>query len=147
MARVTAISRATGRVIRRATARPVTRATRAARPAAPAIRWARSRIGDRSADAQLLFLSQAAPAATAIALVSSVRCCLAKAETSAAANAAVSPASSATAARATARKASASLSPSASPRAARRTGPALSLIAGQAEPVPATQHGLHDLRI
>ena len=80
-------------------------------------------------------------------LVSSVRCWLARAETSAAANAAVSPASSAIAASATARNASASRSPSASPRAPRRAGPAVSFIAGQAEPVPAAQHGLHDLRI
>lgn len=43
------------------------------------VRWARSSIGDRSADAQLLFWSHAAPAATAIALVSSVRCWLARA--------------------------------------------------------------------
>ena len=63
--------------------------------------------------------SQAAPAATAIALVSSVCCRVASAETSAAANAAVSPASSATAASATARNASASRRPSVSPRARR----------------------------
>jgi hypothetical protein len=63
------------------------------------------------------------PGRDAIALVSSVRCCLARAETSAAANAAVSPARSATAASATARNASASRSPSASPRAPRRAGP------------------------
>ena len=90
---------------------------------------------------------RAAPAATAIALVSPVRCQQARAETSAAAKAAVSPASTATPASATARNTSASRSPSASPRAPRRAGPAPSLIAGQAEPVSAAQHGLHDLRI
>ena len=37
MARVAAISRTTGRVIRRATASPVSNASRAARPAAPAM--------------------------------------------------------------------------------------------------------------
>ena len=184
MARVAAISRVTGRVIRRATASPVSSASRAARPAAPAMarsnavsrtrsaalspervdrttavptRWpwattgrldcgpgaaakpseevttrpagsriwtaapvcvARSRTRERPADDQVLFRSQAAPAATAMALPRSLRCWRARLETSAAANAAVSPASSATAASATRRKASASRRPSVPPRAA-----------------------------
>jgi trimeric autotransporter adhesin len=215
MARVTAMSRVTGRVIRRATASPVTRASSAARPAAPAMarssaasrtrsaalspepvdrtsavptRWwpttigrldpgpvaalksdeatttrpprsrirtavpvlvASSRTGERSsADQVSLFRSHAAPAATAIALASSERCLAARAETSAAANAAVSPASRATAASATPTKASASRRPSAPPRPSRPgVAAAGSVITGQAEPVAAAEHGLHDLRI
>ena len=81
------------------------------------------------------------PAATAIAVVSSVRCRLASPDTSAAVNAAVSPASSATAASATARNASASRS------AMVPCGEGRSSITGQAEPVAAAQHGLHDLRV
>jgi hypothetical protein len=66
------------------------------------------------------FRSHAAPAATAIALVSSACCRVARAETSAAANAAVSPARSAIAARATEMNASASRRPRG---AAARCGP------------------------
>ena len=51
MARVTAISRVTGRVIRRATASPVSSASRAARPAAPAM--ARSSAACRTRSAAL----------------------------------------------------------------------------------------------
>ena len=226
MARVTAMIRSTGRVIRRAMASPVSSASTAASPAAPKMArsrsdcsaWsalarpepvnrttasptrspltstgrallrrrrlrgetrrgdddlaglirgsgpprrsgsARSSTGDRSAAAQLSFLSHAAPAATAIALVRSARCWLVRAETSAAASAAVSPASRATAASATERKASASRRPSVLPRdAGVDAGPAgeadadagtpASLIAGQAQPVPAAQDRLHDLRL
>ena len=210
--RVTAMIRSTGRVIRRAMASPVSRASSAANPAAPkmarssAVRsawsalaspepvnrtsarparsprttigapvagsddwvvkpgedettdpcrsriWtsapacpARSSTGARSAAVQLSFLSQAAPAATAIALVSSACCRVARAETSAAANPAVSPATRATAARATEMKASASRSPRAVRRdAGTNGGPPPSVIAGEAQPVSAAHHGLHD---
>jgi hypothetical protein len=56
---------------------------------------ARSRTGDRSADAQLESRSQAAPAATEIAVARSVCCRLASDQTSAEAKAAASLASSA----------------------------------------------------
>jgi len=112
------------------------------------VRAARSSTGDRSAPAQLLFRSQAAAAATATAAVSSLRCRPVSADTSAAANAAVSPASRAIAASATARKSSPSRSPIASPRtAAPGGGLSSSAIAGQPQPVPAAQDGLHDLGI
>src|ERR1700730_12190491 len=86
----------------------------------------------------------------------SALCWLVRFETSAAAKAAVSPASRATAVSATERKASASRRPSVLPReaaagpgpggdAAAGSGPA-SVIAGQAQPVPAAQDRLHDLR-
>ena len=109
-----------------------------------------SALGKSSADDQLLFRSHAAPAATAMALVSSVRCWAARAETSVAANAAVSPASNATAASATETNASASRRPSVSPRPARPGGPAgpgglaSSVIAGQAEALTAAHDGLDD---
>ena len=105
---------------------------------------ARSRTGERSAVDQVWFPSHAAPAADAIAPASSVRCWLARFETSAAANAAVSPASSATAASATVMNARASRRPSALPRVAGSGSAAWSVIAGQAEPVTATQDRLDD---
>src|SRR6202167_6223977 len=100
------------------------------------VRAARSSTGDRSAVGQLSLCSHAAAAATAIAVVSSWRCLLARPDTSAAAKAAVRPARSATA----------SGRPSASPRAAGRCGgPAPpSAIAGEAQPVTAAQHCLDD---
>src|SRR5580693_2072634 len=140
------------------------------------VRVARSSTGDRSAEPQLSPRSQAAAAAAVIALVRSARCWLVRAETSAAARPAVSPASRATAASATERKASASRRPRVLPRKAKAdagpagdadagTGPAgdgdagtepagdaeadagsASVIAGQAQPVPAAQDRLHDLR-
>ncbi len=195
IARVTAMIFSTGRVIRLATASPVSMAASAASPAAPAmarssatsrarsalprpapvnrttasparsprttigvpVGWlaarapkpgddattwpdrsriwisaptlaARSSTGDGSAAAQLSFRSHAAPAATAIALVSSVCCRLARAQTSAAANAAVSPARSAIAARATEMNASASRRPRVPLRVAACAPP--SVIAG-----------------
>src|SRR5689334_10532756 len=87
------------------------------------VRVARSTTGPRLASVQLSVRFHAAAAATAIALVRSDRCRLARLETSAAANTAASRASSATAASATPIKASASRRPIGSPREPARTAP------------------------
>src|SRR5215470_2343655 len=94
----------------------------------------------RSGPDQPLPASQAAPATTVIACVSSSRCLAARLETSAAENAAVSPASSATARRATLTKARAS-------RSLIGPEPPDLAISGQAEPVAAPEHRLDDLRV
>src|SRR6185437_8932019 len=213
IARVTVISRSTGRVMRRATTSPVISASSAASPAAPAmarhsavrrawsaparplsgkratarptccpwttmgrltcgldaclrkagdtavgwpawsvistlapVRVARSTTGARFAPSQLSVRFHTAPAATAIALVRSDRCRLARFATSAAANAAARTASSATAASATPIKASASRRPIGSPREPARPAPG-SAIAGQAQAVAAAEDRLHDLRV
>src|SRR5262249_25194413 len=110
------------------------------------VRAARSSTGLRSAAAQELVRSHAAPAATVIALARLDRCRLVRFETSAAVNAAASPASSATAASATPRKAKASRRPSASLRVPGRLGSA-SAISGQPQAVATAQDRLHDPRV
>src|SRR6185437_3128155 len=98
-------------------------------------------MGVRSADAQLLFLFHAEPAATEIAAARSCRCWPVSDDTSADVKMAARPASRAIAAKATARKVIASRSPSVSARAPR------SVIAGQAQPVTAAEDGLDNARI
>src|SRR5262249_15375717 len=116
------------------------------------VRAARSSTGFKSAAAQELVRSHAAPEATVTALVRLERCRLVRSATSAAVNAAARPASSATPpsgappASATPTKASASRRPSVSLRLPGGRGLA-SAIAGQPQAVAAAQDRLHDPRI
>src|SRR5882757_5821200 len=105
-------------------------------------------MGSRSACAQPWFCSQALPAATANAPANSSRCRLASEDTSTSEKTAVRTAISATAASATPRNASASRSPRVLPRwPPPGGGSGASVIAGQAEPVAAAEHGHDDARV
>src|SRR6185437_9222653 len=139
------------------TGRPLAARTWNCTPACAAT-WRR---GSRSAPAQPWSCCHALPATAANAPASTSRCRPASEDTSTAEKTAVSTANSATAASATLRNASASRSPRVLPRPAGRGGPASgpgragsvpagpvpSVIAGQAEPVAAAEHGHDDDRV